>query len=178
MQKQTALIKELATKSDCVIVGRNADIILREQDPLRLFVHADMEARIARCRRREVSGEDFTDKEYEKKIRQVDKNRAKTHGILATYDWGDRRGYDLCINTTHVTVRDIIPALAGLRQNLGRPPTHKRQNPDFAKPARSGFFLCAIALLSYMITSRKVKAPQVWLACGAFGKGIMKMRNG
>ena len=112
LQKQTALIKELATKSDCVIVGRNADIILREQDPLRLFVHADMEARIARCRRREVSGEDFTDKEYEKKIRQVDKNRAKTHGILATYDWGDRRGYDLCINTTHVTVRDIIPALA------------------------------------------------------------------
>lgn len=112
LQKQTALIKELATKSDCVIVGRNADIILREQDPLRLFVHADMEARIARCRRREMSGEDFTDKEYEKKIRQVDKNRAKTHGILATYDWGDRRGYDLCINTTHVTVRDIIPALA------------------------------------------------------------------
>lgn len=112
LQKQTALIKELATKSDCVIVGRNADIILREQDPLRLFVHADMEARIARCRRREVSGEDFTDKEYEKKIRQVDKNRAKTHGILATYNWGDRRGYDLCINTTHVTVRDIIPALA------------------------------------------------------------------
>ncbi len=112
LQKQTALIKELATKSDCVIVGRNADIILREQDPLRLFVHADMEARIARCRRREVSGEDFTDKEYEKKIRQVDKNRAKTHGILATYDWGDRRDYDLCINTTHVTVRDIIPALA------------------------------------------------------------------
>lgn len=112
LQKQTALIKELATKSDCVIVGRNADIILREQDPLRLFVHADMEARIARCRRREVSGEDFTDKEYEKKIRQVDKNRAKTHRILATYDWGDHRGYDLCINTTHVTVRDIIPALA------------------------------------------------------------------
>lgn len=112
LQKQTALIKQLATQSNCVIVGRNADIILRDQQPLRLFVHADMQARIDRCRRREISGEDFTDKEYEKKIRQVDKNRAKTHGMLANYDWGDRRGYDLCINTTNVTVKDIIPALA------------------------------------------------------------------
>ena len=45
LQKQTALIKELATKSDCVIVGRNADIILREQDPLRLFVHLNCQVK-------------------------------------------------------------------------------------------------------------------------------------
>lgn len=55
LQKQTALIKELATKSDCVIVGRNADIILREQDPLRLLCtriwrRGSRAAVAARCR--------------------------------------------------------------------------------------------------------------------------------
>lgn len=112
LQKQTALIKQLAAESPCVIVGRNADIILREQQPLRLFVHADIAARIERCRRREKDGCAYSNKDYEKKIRQIDKNRAKTHGILAPYDWGDRRGYDLCINTTHTVIKDIVPALA------------------------------------------------------------------
>ena len=111
LQKQTALIKQLASKSNCIIVGRNADLILREHDPLRIFVHADLTARIERCRHRETDGINHTDKEYEKKIRQIDKNRAKTHAILGTYDWGDRRGYDLCINTTNIVVKDIIPAL-------------------------------------------------------------------
>ena len=111
LQKQTALIKQLADKSNCIIVGRNADIILRERNPLRIFVHADLSARIDRCRRREKENVHYTDKEYEKKIRQIDKNRAKTHDILGTYDWGDRRGYDLCINTTDIVFKDIIPAL-------------------------------------------------------------------
>ena len=48
LQKQTALIKQLAGKSNCIIVGRNADIILRERSPLRIFVHADLAARIDR----------------------------------------------------------------------------------------------------------------------------------
>ena len=112
LQKQTALIKRLAAERDCVIVGRNADVILREESLLRIFVYADMPARIDRCRRREKEGVHMTNKEYEKKIRQIDKARAKTHGILGPYDWGDRRGYDLCVNTGPVIVADIVPALA------------------------------------------------------------------
>ena len=113
LQKQTALIKRLAAEKDCVIVGRNADIILRDHDPLRLFVYADLAARIDRCRRREKGDKPLTDKEYEKMIRQIDKARARTHGILGPYDWGDRRGYDLCVNTGPVVIADIVPALAG-----------------------------------------------------------------
>lgn len=116
-QQQTTLIKTLAAQSHCVIVGRNADIILRDHAPLRLFVHAEMAARIARCRKRETEAVMRSDKDYEKKIRQVDKNRAKTHDILATYEWGDRRGYDLCINTTGLTIENIIPALKSYAEN-------------------------------------------------------------
>ena len=112
LTKQTNLIKALAAKSNCVIVGRNADIILRDQNPLRIFVHADMEARIARCRRRDTDDANLTDKQFEKKINQIDKNRSKTHSILSPYKWGDRRGYELCINTTAITIKDVVPSLS------------------------------------------------------------------
>ena len=112
LTKQTNLIKTLAAKSNCVIVGRNDDIILRDQNPLRIFVHADMEARIARCRRRDTDDANLTDKQFEKKINQIDKNRSKTHSILSPYKWGDRRGYELCINTTAITIKDVVPSLS------------------------------------------------------------------
>lgn len=112
LTEQTNLIKSLAAKSNCVIVGRNADVILRDQKPLRIFVHADMEARIARCRHRGTIDAELSDKQFEKKINQIDKNRGKTHSILSPYKWGDRRGYELCINTTTIKIRDVIPSLA------------------------------------------------------------------
>lgn len=112
LTKQTNLIKALAAKSNCVIVGRNADIILCDQNPLRIFVHADMEARIARCRRRDTDDANLTDKQFEKKINQIDKNRSKTHSILSPYKWGDRRGYELCINTTAITIKDVVSSLS------------------------------------------------------------------
>lgn len=112
LTKQTNLIKALAAKSNCVIVGRNADTILRDQNPLRIFVHADIEARIARCRRRDTDDANLTDKQFEKKINQIDKNRSKTHSILSPYKWGDRRGYELCINTTAITIKDVVSSLS------------------------------------------------------------------
>ena len=44
-QEQARIITEMAAKSDCVIVGRCADYILREQNPFRIFVYANMESR-------------------------------------------------------------------------------------------------------------------------------------
>lgn len=49
-QEQCNILKELAEKSDCVIVGRCADNILSEYKPYRIFVYADMESKIKRCR--------------------------------------------------------------------------------------------------------------------------------
>ena len=48
--EQHNIIKELASKSDCVIIGRCADYILSEHDPFKLFVYADMPSRMERCR--------------------------------------------------------------------------------------------------------------------------------
>lgn len=109
LARQTKLLRVLAAKQNCVLVGRNANVILEEYRPLRLFVYADMEAKIRRCREREINGILRSDQEYEKQIRRVDKQRAKTHALLCPYPWGDVRGYDLCMNTSGVSIKDMIP---------------------------------------------------------------------
>ena len=58
-REQSLLVQELAEKSDCVIVGRSADYILRDKKPLRLFIYADMESRMERCRKRAPEQEHF-----------------------------------------------------------------------------------------------------------------------
>ena len=49
-REQCNILKEMAEKSNCVIVGRCADYILRDYDPFRIFVYADIEKKIARCK--------------------------------------------------------------------------------------------------------------------------------
>lgn len=108
----TKMMKKIAISEHCVIVGRSANVILEEYNPLRIFVYADMPSKIQRCRQRETEKTPQTDGEYEKKIRQVDKQRAKNHNMLSTYEWGDMRGYDLCLNTSSVNIKGMIPSLS------------------------------------------------------------------
>lgn len=112
LAQQHKVIKELAAKGDCVIVGRGADAILQEYKPLKLFIYADMAAKMERCRRRADAGENLSDRELSRKIRQIDKARAENHDIVATYKWGDKRGYHLCINTTDILIKTAVPLIA------------------------------------------------------------------
>ena len=59
--EQNNVIRDLASRSDCVIVGRCADYILRDMNPLRLFICGDMQHKMARCR--EKSEVDICNKE-------------------------------------------------------------------------------------------------------------------
>ena len=115
--REHRIIRELAQQGDCVIVGRSADAILEDMKPFKLFVYADMEAKIARCRARAASGEALTDKENEKRMRQVDKSRAANHDFSASYPWGDKAHYNLCLNTTGLEIKAIVPQLAGIIEN-------------------------------------------------------------
>lgn len=113
-REQSNIIKEMAEKSDCVIVGRCADYILREKKPFRLFVYADMESRMERCRAKGPEDEKLTDKELTQKIKGMDKKRAKYYEFYTGQTWGDRLNYDLCINTTQTNIKEIVPAIARL----------------------------------------------------------------
>jgi cytidylate kinase len=67
---------------------------------------------MARCRKRASADEKLTDKELERKIRQIDKNRADNHDLISSIRWGDKAGYDLCVNTTNIEIKDIVPVIA------------------------------------------------------------------
>lgn len=113
---QQAIIKEIATKSNCVIVGRGANAILRDYSPFSIFVYADMESKLARCKRRAPAGENLTYKEMKKKIKEIDGARAKEMSLLSNLKWGDKENYHLCLNTSGVDLPNIAPTVAQYAQ--------------------------------------------------------------
>lgn len=113
-REQSKLIQELAEKSDCVIVGRSADYILREKNPFRVFVYADMEHKMERCRKRATEDEHFTDRELKRHIQDVDKRRGRYYQFFTGQTWGNRLNYDLCINTSTGSIPGIVKAVARL----------------------------------------------------------------
>lgn len=110
--EQHRIIKELAEKSSCVIVGRCADYILQEYQPFRIFVYADMKSKITRCRAKKPADEHLTDKELKQQITLIDKKRANYYNSYTGQKWGNKLNYDLCINTTHTMIKTIIPVLS------------------------------------------------------------------
>ncbi len=111
---QTDIIKELAEKAPCVIVGRCADYILHDKDPFRIFVYASMESKLRRCKDRAEKSEALTDKKLAKQIRRIDKERAKYYNFYTGLVWGDLENYDLCINTTDLEIKSLVPVIAKL----------------------------------------------------------------
>ena len=113
-REQARIIEEMAQKSDCVIVGRCGDYILREYEPFRIFVYADMESRMERCRRKAPEDEEMTDRELKQHILGIDKKRAKYYEFYTGHKWGDRLIFDLCANTSRTVIKEMVPALAKL----------------------------------------------------------------
>jgi cytidylate kinase len=72
-----------------------------------------MDSRIRRCIARNTdSQKNLTDKEIRKQILSIDKNRAKYYDYYTGNKWGDKNNYDLCINTTDVVIKEIVPVIA------------------------------------------------------------------
>lgn len=116
--KQHELLRELSRKSDCVIVGRCADHILREQKPVRIFAYADMESRVKRCMARRPDGEKLTEAQMKKRITEIDRNRAKYYAFFSEQKWGVRENYDLLVNTSGTDIKKLASALCGYLEAL------------------------------------------------------------
>lgn len=113
LRAQQEIVRALPQHGDCVVVGRNADVLLGEHRPLKLFVYAGLEAKLARCQARAAQGEDTARRTLEKKIRQVDKARASYHALLSGRAWGDKAGYHLCLDTTGLSLKELSGLVAG-----------------------------------------------------------------
>ena len=113
LHEQRKIIEEIAAAGkNCVIVGRNADVLLRDKNPLDKFVCADMESKIKRCQERADKDEQLSYKEIKRMIKRIDKNRARTRYIIADGEWGDRKSYDLIVNTTDWDLDKLSSSLA------------------------------------------------------------------
>ena len=94
--KESELIKELANKESCVIVGRCADFILKDKDNvIKVFVYSNMEDKIKRAT--EFYGLDKN--KAEKEIKRIDKLRANHYKYYTEKDWNNHNNYDICINS-------------------------------------------------------------------------------
>ena len=110
--EQHNIIKELAEKSDCIIVGRCADYVLKEKAPFRIFVFADTESKLKRCRERSPEDENLSDSKMKRNIRSIDRGRARYYNYFSQQKWGARENYDLLINTSGKDIRQVSDAVA------------------------------------------------------------------
>jgi len=111
--EQKRVIEEIAALGkDCVIIGRNADILLAQYQPFNIFVCAETEAKLRRCVERASKEENLSERELLRKMRQIDKVRAQIRTILSGSEWGQRAAYHLTVNTTDWNIKQLAPAVA------------------------------------------------------------------
>ena len=106
-QEHCHILHELAGRSDCVIVGRCADYILRENNPLRIFVYSDTQTKLRRCREHEKEHEHLSDDKLCRLIAGIDKQRAEYYELHTGQPWGERLNYDFCINTEKIPIKEV-----------------------------------------------------------------------
>ena len=96
-EAQRKVILELAEKESCVIIGRNADFILRDwNDVLNVFIHGDMPEKIQRiCKLHNTSEADAV-----KMINDIDKRRMTNYNFYTEQKWGMAGNYTLALNSS------------------------------------------------------------------------------
>ena len=93
---QREVILKIAEEEPCVIVGRNADYILKDRDDvLNVFIHADKAYRAERIVR--LYGE--SEKSPQQRLQEKDKKRAVNYRHYTMREWGDSRNYHLCLDS-------------------------------------------------------------------------------
>lgn len=102
---QSKIIRKLADEESCVIMGRCADHILKDnKNAIRVFCYAPFED----CVRREMEVNQHSEKESRKLITKTDKERASYYKYYTGAEWSDARHYDLCINTSSLRNEEIL----------------------------------------------------------------------
>ena len=108
---QCNVILQLAEKGPCVIVGRNADYILKDRkDVLHAYIHADMPFRADRIVR--LYGE--SEKSPEARLQEKDKRRRVNYQHYTGRTWGVAQNYDICLNSSALGVDACVDILLNI----------------------------------------------------------------
>ena len=108
---QCSVILQLADKGPCVIVGRNADYILKDRpDALHVYTHADVPFRAERI----VKKYGESDKSHEARLNEKDKRRRVNYQHYTGRTWGQSQNYDLCLDTGTLGIDLCVEIICGI----------------------------------------------------------------
>ena len=109
-QMQSEIIRELAEKEDCIIVGRCADLVLTGQDVdcLSLFICAPFEWRV----HHRMELENLDEKAARALVEKTDAQREKYYTHYTGRPWGLPENYDICINSARLGIERTAALLA------------------------------------------------------------------
>lgn len=98
-ETQRKVILELAEKESCVIIGRNADFILKDRDDvLNVFIYGDLPEKVERiCRLYHVS-----EQEAVRMMTDIDKRRMTNYNFYTEQKWGKASNYTVCLNSSRI----------------------------------------------------------------------------
>ncbi len=109
--KEAELIKEIAQKGSCVIVGRCADFILKEnKNVIKVFIYSDMEHKIKRA----VEYYHLNQDKAEKEIKRINKLRANHYKYYTEQEWNNHENYDICLNSDALGVEKAAEMICNM----------------------------------------------------------------
>ena len=98
-EAQRNIILELAEKEPCVIIGRNADYILKDRDDvLNVFIHGNMPEKTQRI----IRLYNVDEKKAVKMMADTDKRRRTNYNFYTDQNWGKASNYTLCLNSSQL----------------------------------------------------------------------------
>lgn len=105
------VIREIADRGPCVIVGRSADYVLREHgvDTIDLFVHATMEDCVKRILKR---GDKLKEQDARALAEKTNKLRANYYNFYTDKRWGMASSYDICLNSSTLSMEGMVEVVA------------------------------------------------------------------
>ncbi len=106
---QSDVIREIADRGPCIIVGRCADYVLREKENLvKVFIHADLDTRTKRIMERDG----VSQKEAHNAVLKADKRRGNYYNFYTNEVWGDVKNYDIAIDSGKLDTDKCVKLLA------------------------------------------------------------------
>ena len=112
---ESNLIKEVASKESCVIIGRCADFILKDNsNVLKIFIYSEMKDKIERA----TKFYKLDSKEAEKEIKRINRLRENHYKYYTGNEWKSPENYDLCINSDALGVEKTADLICNMVETI------------------------------------------------------------
>ncbi|MDO5349649.1 MAG: cytidylate kinase-like family protein [Lachnospiraceae bacterium] len=114
---QSRVIRRLAQHGPCVIVGRCADMVLKDEQCLNLFFYASFKKRVQRLLELQKLPETES-KQMEKRVREIDRKRRDYYQYYTGNEWGKPQNYHLCLDSQKAGMEACLDAAIAYMAHL------------------------------------------------------------